>query len=110
VSLHESTEPLAQLARLSGSGIEFARRCGLAQFGDRLRRHQAGPQEPGDQVFARPYPLDLSIHGRCERIQKIQTREIRDEDRRGSFVGHENHLDPVSRCNHQNDPDKLPDG
>ena len=100
--LHESAEPLPQFARLSRDTIKFARHNSLAQLRYRLRRHHAGSYEPRNQLLARSDPLDLSVDGSRNRIEKIEPRRIRDEDRRRTLIDHRNRLEAQSgRCNRQ---------
>ena len=92
MGLHESAKPFPQFARLSSGSIKFARHSSLAQFRYRLRWHHAGLCEPRNQVLPRSNPLDLRVHGSCDRIQKIQPRGVSDEDRSRTLIDHWNHL------------------
>src|SRR5215470_17949519 len=83
VTTNERAEPFAQLPRLGRNGIERSRSRVCAKMGRHFCRNRMSLFEPGNEVAACSYPLDLGAPRGSETVEKIEREIVADEEGRG---------------------------
>src|SRR5579872_1970388 len=80
VPADEAAAPLAQLPRLTGHAIELARFRTRPDVVEHAGCDVIGLRQPVEKPFAVRDPVDLRIDGRGDRIEKIETTGVGDEN------------------------------